>query len=259
MAMMGATIHGKRVSADSAKGDEPVDCNSLTSEDTLDRFAGNSPRFHWHPNRSHEGYNERMPDRSRGSGDDGVTDAGSGQKLTYDDFLLFPDDGKRHELIDGEHYVTASPNTKHQRVVGNLYWMIRSHLEAHPIGEVFMAPYDVVFSNFDIVEPDLIYLSRERAAQVITRLHAKGVPELVVEISSPATRKRDETIKRRLYERVGVTEYWVVDPDLDVIRIYRRSGDRYDRPIELSSEAGDTLFSPLLPGLELRLAAVFKE
>src|SRR4030095_14227216 len=96
---------------------------------------------------------------------------------------------KRHGLIDGEHYVTASPNTKHQRVVGNLYWMIRSHLEAHPIGEVFMAPYDVVFSNFDIVEPDLIYLSRERDARVITRLHAKGVPELVVATGSPVTRK----------------------------------------------------------------------
>jgi Uma2 family endonuclease len=197
-----------------------------------------------------------MPDHSRSSGDDDVTDTGSGVKLTYDDFR-FPR-RKRHELIDGEHYVTASPNTKHQRVAGNLYWMIRSHLETHPIGEVFIAPYDVVFSNFDIVVPDLIYLSRERAAQVLTPLHARGVPQLVVEIGSPATRKRDETIKR-LYERTGVTEYWVVDPDLDVIRVYRRSGDRYDRPMELSSEAGDILHSPLLPGLELTLAAIFKE
>src|SRR5262245_36488729 len=109
-----------------------------------------------------------MPDHSRSPGVDDVTDGAPSVKLTYDGFQLFPEDGKRHELIDGEHYVTASPNTKHQRVVGNLYWMIRSHLEAHPIGEVFMAPYDVVFSNFDIVEPDLIYLSRERATQVLT-------------------------------------------------------------------------------------------
>jgi Uma2 family endonuclease len=259
MATMAATINGKRRSADSATGGDPVDCNSLTSDDTHGRFAGNPSRFHRHPNRSHEGYNERMPDHSRSSGDDNVTDASSGVKLTYDDFLLFPDDGKRHELIDGEHFVTASPNTKHQRVVGNLHWMIRSHLQAHPIGEVFLAPYDVVFSNFDIVEPDLIYLSRERAAQVVTPVHVKGVPELVVEIGSPATRKRDEKIKRRLYERAGVTEYWVVDPDLDLIRVYRRSGDRFDRPIELSSEAGDSLRSSLLPGLELTLAAVFKE
>ena len=71
-------------------------------------------------------------------------------KLTYDDFVLFPDDGKRHELIDGEHYVTPSPNTKHQTVSGNLSWSIRSYLEKHPIGRVFYAPYDVVFSDIDI-------------------------------------------------------------------------------------------------------------
>ena len=85
-------------------------------------------------------------------------------KLTYDDFLLFPDDGKRHELIDGEHYVTPSPNTKHQRVSGNLHWLIRIYLEAHQIGRIFYAPFDVVFSHFDVVEPDLLYMSNARAA-----------------------------------------------------------------------------------------------
>ena len=95
-------------------------------------------------------YNERM------SGNDDVkTAAKPGVKLTYDDFLLFPDDGKRHELIDGEHYVTPSPNTKHQQISGNLHCLIRSWLEAHPIGRVFYAPFDVVFSHFDVVEPDL--------------------------------------------------------------------------------------------------------
>ena len=136
-------------------------------------------------------------------------------KLTYDDFLLFPDDGKRHELIDGEHYATPAPNTKHQAVLGNLHFLVRGWLENHTIGRVLFAPYDIVFSNFDVVEPDLLYLSHERAAQVITPKHAVGAPELVVEIASPGTRKRDETIKRRLYERSGVVEYWVVDPDLD--------------------------------------------
>jgi len=83
-------------------------------------------------------------------------------KLTYDDFVLFPDDGKRHELIDGEHYVTPSPNTKHQGVCGNLHWLMRSHLQEHPLGRLFFAPFDVVFSAFDVVEPDLLYMSRER-------------------------------------------------------------------------------------------------
>ena len=179
-------------------------------------------------------------------------------KLTYDDFVHFPDDGKRHELIDGEHYVTPSPNMKHQAVCGNLYWLMRSFLESHPIGKVFFAPLDVVFSDVDVVEPDVLYVSNERASQALTELHVKGVPELVVEIASKGTRKRDETIKRRLYERSGVLEYWIVDPKIDVVRVYRREGDTFGRPIELSREAEDVLTTTLLPGLEMPLTQVFK-
>src|SRR5206468_8148158 len=94
-------------------------------------------------------------------GRDPVNPAGPGVKLTYDDFVLFPDDGKRHELIDGEHYVTPSPNITHQRISGNLHLMIGKWLEEHPIGQVFYAPLDVIFSNFDVVEPDLLYMSNE--------------------------------------------------------------------------------------------------
>ena len=182
-----------------------------------------------------------------------------GVKLTYDDFMLCPDDGKRHELIDGEHYVTPSPNTKHQKVVGSLHLLIASWLKAHPIGQIFLSPYDVIFSDSDVVEPDLVYLSNERAAQVITPLHARGVPELVIEIGSKGTRKRDETLKRHLYQRAGVSEYWVVDPEIDVVRVYRREDDRFGRPIELSRESDDVLTTPLLPGLELPLRRVFKD
>jgi Uma2 family endonuclease len=192
------------------------------------------------------------------AGRDDVRAANPAVKLTYDDFVLFPDDGKRHELIDGEHYVTASPNTKHQRLVGTLHWMIRSHLETHAVGEVFLSPYDIVFTESDVVEPDLIYFSRERAAEVITPLHARGTPELVVEIASKSTRKRDETIKRRLYDRCGVSEYWVVDPELEVVRVYRRTDALLNRPIELSREAGDVLTTRLLQGLQLPLATIFK-
>jgi Uma2 family endonuclease len=192
------------------------------------------------------------------AGRDRVRAASPAVKLTYDDFVQFPDDGKRHELIDGEHYVTPSPGTRHQRVVGRLYLLIANWLENHPVGEIFLAPYDVVFSEFDVVEPDLLYLTNERAATVLTELHARGVPELVVEIASKRTRKRDETIKRRLYERAGVSEYWVVDPEIDVVRVYRRDGDSFGRAIELSREAGDVLSTTLLPGLEMPLERVFK-
>ena len=114
-------------------------------------------------------YNERMPGGHQG---DDVRPASSGPtegvKLTYDDFLLFPDDGKRHELIDGEHYVTPSPNTRHQRISGKLTWALQLHLQSHPVGELFYAPLDIVLSPHDVVEPDLFYISRERAAQVLT-------------------------------------------------------------------------------------------
>jgi Uma2 family endonuclease len=179
-------------------------------------------------------------------------------KLTYDDFVLFPDDGLRHELIDGEHYVTPSPNTKHQKVLGNVYLLAAQWLRDHPLGELFLAPFDVVLTPSDVVEPDLLYLSSGRAARILTAANVRGVPELVVEISSPSTRRRDETVKRLLYERAGVSEYWVVDPEVDVVRVYRREGERFARPAELSAEAGDVLTTTLLPGLELVLTDIFR-
>ncbi|HVZ19584.1 MAG TPA: Uma2 family endonuclease [Vicinamibacterales bacterium] len=193
------------------------------------------------------------------SGSDRVNPASPRLKLTYDDFLLFPDDGKRHELIDGEHYVTPSPNTKHQQVSGNIHFLVRAWLQEHPVGRVFYAPFDVVFSNFDVVEPDLLYLSNERMAEVVTPQHVRGAPNLVIEIGSPGTRRRDETVKKRLYERSGVDEYWVVDPETDVVRVYRRERDGFGRVSELSLEAGDVLTTSLLPGLELPLSRIFRE
>ena len=187
-----------------------------------------------------------------------MTPSSPGVKLTYDDFVQFPDDGLRHELIDGEHYVTRSPNIRHQVISLQLTLLIGNWLEQNPIGRLFYAPLDVVFSKFDVVEPDLLYLSSARAADALTALHVRGVPELVVEIGSPGTRKRDETIKRRLYERMGVAEYWVVDPEIDTTRVYRREGDGFARVIELSAEAGDVLTTPLLPGLEIPLSRMFR-
>ncbi len=114
------------------------------------------------------------------SGDDGALPNPRGVKLTYDDFVLFPDEGRRHELID------------------------------------------------------------------------------VIEIGSPSTRRRDETLKRTLYERAGVSEYWIVDPELDVVRVYRRQGARLAKAVALSAAAHDALTTALLPGLELALEDIFR-
>jgi Uma2 family endonuclease len=193
------------------------------------------------------------------AGGDPMKPAHPGVKLTYDDFVLFPDDGKRHELIDGEHYVTPSPNMRHQRISGDLHGFLWTYLEAHRVGQLFSAPFDVVFSHFDVVEPDLLYMSNETAARVLTPQNVRGTPVLVVEIGSPGTRKRDETIKRRLYERSGVSEYWVVDPDVDVVRVFRDEAGRFGQAVELSLESGDMLTTPLLPGFELALTRLFRE
>jgi Uma2 family endonuclease len=155
--------------------------------------------------------------------------------------------------------VTPSPNTRHQSILGNLHFLLRSHLERTGTGRVFFAPYDIVFTQFDVVEPDLMFFSHTRASEVLTDLHAKGAPELIIEIASKRTRKRDETIKRRLYERSGVSEYWVVDPVIDVVRIYRLADGHYGRPVELSKEEGDVLTTPLLPGFEAPLSSVFQD
>jgi Uma2 family endonuclease len=182
----------------------------------------------------------------------------AGVKLTWDDYVLFPEDGMRHELIDGEHYVTPAPFLRHQEIVGRLFLAIGNYLIAHPIGRVFVAPLDVILSKFDVVEPDLLYVSNDRAPELL-KDWVRGAPDLVIEVGSESTRKRDETVKRALYERAGVIEYWIVDPEIDVVRIYRRGADRFERPAQLSPRAGDVLTTDLLPGLEIALDAIFRE
>ena len=177
-------------------------------------------------------------------------------KLTVEDFEQFPDDGRRHELIDGEHHVTPAPNTRHQIVLGNLHFALRSAVQKEELGQVFLAPYDVLLSDTDVVEPDLLFLSKERS-DLLTEKNLRGAPDLVVEILSEGTRRMDEVVKRKLYERFGVREYWVVDPVVETVKVYRLEDDRYRRAAELSLEAGDRLTTPLLPGLELPLDEVF--
>jgi Uma2 family endonuclease len=132
-------------------------------------------------------------------------------------------------------------------------------LREQKVGRVFTAPFDVILSNFDVVEPDLLFLTNQRLSEVATAPWVKGAPSLVVEIGSPATRKRDATIKRRLYERSGVDEYWIVDPELDSIDVYRLTNGRYERTAQLTLEDGDVLTTPMLPGLSLPLSIVFED
>ncbi len=178
-------------------------------------------------------------------------------QFTYEDYLLFPDDGRRHELIGGEHYVTPAPLTRHQDSSGNLYRLLSVFIYENRLGRLYAAPFDVVLSDEDVVQPDIAFISRDRLA-IRRERGAVGAPDLVVEILSESTRKTDETVKRKLYEWAGVAEYWIVDPVLETVKVYLLEGGSYTRAAELSVEAGDRLETQLLPGLTIVLAQIFE-
>jgi Uma2 family endonuclease len=163
-------------------------------------------------------------------------------QFTYQDYLHLPDDGKRYQIIEGEVYMVPAPTPAHQTIQGNIYYLLRSFVAVRDLGRVFLAPCDVVLSNEDVVQPDLLFISRERS-QIITERNIAGAPDLIVEILSPHTRKLDRILKRRLYARYGVQEYWLVDPATRTVEILTRKGDELVRASLLEIE--DELRSPL--------------
>lgn len=163
-------------------------------------------------------------------------------KLTYDDLQRFPDDGLRRELIDGVLYVSPSPNTRHQRTVVELITALYDHAK-HAGGQVLTAPFDVKFSEHDVTEPDVLFVADPR------RLGEKFLdvaPDLLVEVSSPSTRRYDRIRKRGLYERFGVPESWIVDLDENVIEAYVLADGHYGDPVVF--RPGETVSSAALPG-----------
>jgi Uma2 family endonuclease len=167
-------------------------------------------------------------------------------KLTYDDFVQFPDDGLRHELIDGKHYVTPSPATRHQRIVGRLFGELYGYLRSNGRGEAFVAPFDVVFSTHDVVEPDVLVILAGQE-DILTPKNIQGAPAIVIEVLSPGTRRRDKTLKRQLYARAGVREYWMIDPDANVVTVGRFEDEGTETVVAEKGQRAE-LVSPLLPG-----------
>ncbi len=139
-----------------------------------------------------------------------ATDATTG-KLTYSDYAAIPNDGKRHEIIDGVHYVNAAPHLYHQAVSKRLQYELYTKIELTGLGILYNAPCDVEMSDHDIVQPDLLVVLNA-SKHILTPTRVKGVPDLLVEILSPSNPDHDRVRKRGLYERAGVPEYWIVDP-----------------------------------------------
>ncbi len=145
-------------------------------------------------------------------------------KLTYEDYVQFPDDGRTHELIDGDHYVSPAPGTRHQRISRRIQYQLYQQLEDPGLAEVFNAPTDVHLSQIDVVQPDLAVIDSLRS-HIISPKKINAAPELVVEILSAATSARDVGLKRELYQRSGVPHYWVVDPEENEVTAFRLSDD----------------------------------
>ena len=175
-------------------------------------------------------------------------------KLTYEDYRTAPED-ERCELLDGNLVMVAAPNLKHQKVQGNLYYHLRRFITEHELGDLLPAPCDVVLSDTDVVQPDLLFVSQEREHLLSGGENVQGAPDLVIEILSPATAERDQGCKRELYGRCGVTEFWLVDPIAETVSIHRQRAGMLEATRTFRRE--QTLRSPLLTGLELHLDDVF--
>ena len=191
------------------------------------------------------------------TGGDGSTDVASTQpavKFTYEDYLATPED-ERYELLDGDLMMVPAPNVKHQRVSARLHVELHRFIEDRGLGTLLYAPCDVVLSDADVVQPDLLFVSRDREEQLIKRDNVRGAPDLVIEILSPSSAKADRGLKRELYGRYGVTEYWLVDPIAETVLIHRQRGGVLAATHTFSRE--QTLRSPLLAGLELDLDDIF--
>lgn len=178
------------------------------------------------------------------------------KRLTYLDLDTIPEEheGDRHELIDGELVVTPVPVMKHQRASNNLVYALEDHVRQRDLGEVHSAPTGVRLADDHLLIPDACFVSHARL-DIIGDKTIDGPPDLVVEILSPGTRRRDLGRKREIYARFNVPEYWVVDPDARSVAVLALAGDRYE---EIPPNPDGTLPSLVLPELNLTIAAVFK-
>lgn len=173
-------------------------------------------------------------------------------KFTYEDYLLLPAD-KRYELIEGDLMMVPAPNVKHQRLIGSLYIRLRQFVEDNNLGEIFVAPCDVVLSRYDVVQPDLIFIANDRQ-NIITEQNIQGAPDLVIEILS-SDKERDAVIKKKLYAKYGINEYWLVEPDAQTVEVMELDEKGY-RTVALFS-ATDILTSAALSSLRLDLTKIF--
>lgn len=175
------------------------------------------------------------------------------KKLTYADYEKIPPDRFRHEIVGGEEWMTPTPYLQHQAAVGSLLSILGNYASAHKFGQVFVAPTDVLLSEHDIVQPDILFVREDRTS-ILTQENVRGAPDLVVEVLSPWSVALDRGPKLALYERAGVAEYWIADPAAKTVEIREFGTTRRTRVYT----KGQSFESALLSGLTVRLADVFQ-
>ncbi len=176
-------------------------------------------------------------------------------KFTVKDYMSTPND-KRYQLLDGEMIVAPSPVTRHQDIVVRILLALNQFVHRHSLGRVWFAPLDVVLSDHDVAQPDILFVSNARSA-IITEANIQGAPDLVVEILSPGTAEYDRGYKQALYGRHGVREYWLVDPDAETVDVLTLGEQGLETFATYSRR--QTLESQLLEGLSIELDEVFQQ
>ena len=176
-------------------------------------------------------------------------------KYTVRDYMSIPDgDERRFELIDGELMLAPAPIPTHQRIVRRLLYILTEFVERNQLGEVFTSPIDVVLSEHQVVQPDILFISTERL-HIIGERNVQGAPDLVIEVLSPSTTERDRVLKASSYLRFGVPEYWIVDPSDRTIEVMRAGQTEFDT-LRVYTE-GTFAESPTFPGLRIDVSRIF--
>lgn len=176
------------------------------------------------------------------------------RRMTAEEYYQLPEGPPHFQLIDGELFMSPSPHFFHQEIILNIAAPIREYLRKNPIGKVIVAPSDVEFDKDNVFQPDVFFIRTERLG-IVDNHGAKGAPDLVVEVISGSTGRLDLGPKKMIYAQKGVLEYWVVLPETRTVEVYRLPSDP-DRPAQTLA-VGETLATPLLPGVELPLAEIF--
>jgi Uma2 family endonuclease len=175
--------------------------------------------------------------------------------FTYDDYLALPDDGRRYEVIEGDLSMTPAPSPRHQEIQAWLSARMVLHVRQYSLGKVYVSPIDVALSLIDIVQPDILFVAKDRM-HIVARRNIVGIPDLIVEILSPTSRERDQVDKLALYQRYALPEYWIVDPEAETVETFLYQGTQLER-ID-TFKMGNELPAHQIAGFRLDVAEIFR-